>query len=1204
MRYSTPVKDPNAGNHTFDLSSVNGNNESGYNAWEYVNSSGSNTSDSYVTIQSFGAKYGDNVFKMDFSANGSVSQFAISIETSSGKPVAEGESIKIPNQDFGATLEGNESIGYIAKVPVPSFVDDGEYSLGVESVNGRNLSSDADIEDNVFIGVTQTPVVDDQFTNTSTRYHHAAAFIGSTLKIAQRKSGVFNLLNMEGSIVKPSSGTVNATKNETFDSSGLSEGRYILNGSSGNVTKIDLFDPVNDVVSRIANFTSPEVNVYSYKQADEITSTEEVNITSVSAWKGSEEIFRMNTSVKNYWVEIVGQDHKVVKASRFAQVSEYETCEEDSGDSIDDGGGGGTKTSTSEENDSCSSQSLSEPFVQDFSLGDTYNVSGVVKKGSMNVSGVKVKLKGFKPAYRMKRRYPFKTAPPYFSTFTNSSGMFSFEDVPQGSYKVEIVNDSWVRTDVDKAGGYDSDYETLGDPSWSEDFKVVRGNANLTVKATNETGTLNLSIDGNDGFYYGYELYKFNSDQYFTYSGIGLGNGTNVTLPTGAWDLSTTSYPENNVYDQREKSLGSVNITTGRVVDRKATFKNMVYLNGTVSGATFSGREEAYVSIESRESFNSYFTEVEAGSFSTLVAANTSYRVTIYPPYESSYTSKTKENVSVGGSGKTISFSLSSGKYVTGKVTAGSKEIEEAYVSVNNYSRDVYASDETGENGRFNVTGLKNGSYELSVYPDSPKYDYKTQKVVIGSSEENKSVGYIDVGKALIKLNGTVNVQGSGDASGIELSVETYREDVEDREVTLNASGEYSFNLPSDVFYRITVEPENDDKYKERSKSRYLTENTTINFTLTTPTVFNGTVKTQGGKRIEDAYVYAYNWSKGSYASDTTGPNGTFELRLDKVPHKVEVWPGPESNLPYKKFNISKSEVSDGKNLVYDPSSVTYLSGKVINGNGNGLNGSISIWNESSRSFDYQRLNKTDGSFNLTGLKNVSHNVWISTRNESIPIEETTVSAPGAIGNTKTFALGNASGVSIRKLVVTVRSGRPLANVSVATDTKEKLTNSSGMATFEVATGQVLNLNLNKEGYKSKITDDISTGSSGQTSNIERSYTLNRTQEYSVKINVSEYGSNDTDISPPATVVFVSRDNKSSKGGSATVNNEGDRPSIEHLTTGDYLVGVATGPDTVYENITAKIPSSNPLDWSDTVNLTDSQGNVQFSVWYEVNSQQ
>ncbi|MFB6145738.1 MAG: PKD domain-containing protein [Candidatus Nanohaloarchaea archaeon] len=991
--------------------------------------------------------------------------------------------------------------------------------------------------------------VDDFLMNTSSELSTPAAFLGHELEI-RNGEGLYTLVGPSGAV----KASANESKNQSISTSGLSEGRYRVNSTFGNVTEIYLFSAASDMVGRVYNFTNPSVRFYTYMNAERVRpgQTDRLNYSGISSWEGNTSVFRVNTSLEGLWVEISGDEKTVVRASRHVRGG-LEDCQE------------GCYLNRS-------AIGVQESFVQDFRPEESFNISGrVLNSSGSPVSGLQVVVKSIE-GYEENRepRKPFRFAPPNFTVITGSSGKFSLE-VPEGDYRLKIGNESWKR---------------LGTPERPDASVFEDGMHNITVKATNKTGVVNVSVSTQQGYYYGVSAYR-SGQSYRSYRQIGIGNGTNLTLPSGVYDIGIYRVSKENL-DYSFKDLGTVNLSTGGVVSRSADFKPKVKLNGTVKAGSDTV-SDVYISIQSDSGERYYSAETgENGHYSVKVAANTNYQMTVYPPYRSSYFQKSKSfNTSTGS--KTVNISLSRGETLTGKIKNSEGEGVAAEITVYNFSKDIYTEEET-RNGSYSIGGLENGSYSVKIEPKKPRLSPVSTTVQINASDNARN---FTLQSSTVYLNGTVTVEGDRPPLRVTVSGQ------ERASTVLNASTGFSFKVPDNSYYEISVRPIEgvNSGLKPITRQRYVSGDTSLNFTLSRPEKISGVVETDSGNALTNAYVYAYNYSKSSFATDTTGENGRYSLQLDPVDHKVRVMP---KSLPSKTFNISGSKIDNEtatKDFTFDTSTVTYLEGNVT-ANGQPVEGWISVWNESSRSYAYQRLE--NGQFNLTGLRNVSHKVWISAMNESVKNMKTTVST-SELGGRKQFQLQVQT--TTKDLVVQVHEENPSGplepNVTVATSSVKKQTGPNGTVRFNSLTpGTNVTVYLNKDGFRSKIKEVEMRGlTSGDVRTADIG--LDRVQEYSVKLNVSKPG-NGTEISPPASVIFVSRRNGSAESDSVTVNTESARPSLEGLTSGNYTVTVTTGPDTTYVNETAEIPVDGG-GFSETLNMTSSTG-TEFRVWYEVQS--
>jgi hypothetical protein len=1130
----------------------------------------------------------------EFNTSENLSSVELALEDLSGTKITdfsvENFMTPPPGELLGLSIE-KDSWDYRAPIPIEADLDisTGNYSLEIGEVNGREASSQSDTQEYIYIG--GPPVIDDFFFNTSTDYSVDSAFIGSTLDI-RRGRDTYNLTKWKCKLCVGD--VVREEVKEQVDTTGLSEGRYELVSGEEMIAQVDLFDTDSDVVSRIAGFSYPEVSVYSYRTAEELTGNS-VNVSDTSSWPndmGEESVFEMNISseLENYWVEIEGDHNTLVRSSRLGRSdAEYrkEDCDdEDDKEILDDSDG----TSSSCGGGS-SGEELTTPFVQDFQPEDSYTVTGQVRLDrNQTYEDIQVVLKGFEIGESGGLRYPFRRAPPTMTTLTNSTGGFRFENVPEGDYSFGLGDESFVRTDV--VGAEDSFRDDIkGDLSYESDISVF-DDRDVTIVGTNETGTLNLSIDAQEGFYYGYEILKDDSQQLMIFSEPGIGDGKNITLPEGIYSPRVIGFPKDSQTDERFRELEKLEIDENQTVNRSVVFKDNVYINGTINGESFGEDEYAYVSVDKEEGFESYYSRINGDSYSVQVPQDQNYTVEFNPPYDSDYQTE-KEDVWINETGTEVDFTVDSGKYVAGTVEANGDPVK-AQVTVYNYSKDIYKEGRTfrgsDTDGSFNLTGLKEGGYNIDVEPLRPEYRFISREIQVTGEGENLDT--FEVGRNLTELN--VSVQVNSDSEE-ELRVSMFSEQVNERkrkQIKPNTTAQ--FDVPQGTTWNIRVDSRGADLSGAETSVKVV-EDREVDLTVVELVEYEAQVRTDDGDGVQ-AYVYAYNDSRDSRDSVRTDKDGGFELELKDVPHKVEVWPHPQKeDLPYKETNITVQEISEGDDIVYSTQdlNLTYLAGNVTGPGGEPVEGVIAAWNESERSSSYQELE--NGSYNLTGLQNVTHNLWIRSENQSLPMKKTTVD-PGDV-NTKDYTLGSNTSEE-RTLVVTVNPPRETLPEDepavVSTSTTEKKTNSSGKVEFELTEGTKEEITVNRPGWTSVIeTVNIVPG----TGDITREYTLNRTEEYDVEVNVTQPSTGEQ-VDSEVVVAFVSRDNQSSKGGITTFPDSS--PVISGLTAGDdYLVSVSGTNE--YENATAAyIPKDDPLGHEGSLNVTDSNGEPQYTVDYEV----
>ena len=1157
-------------------------------------------SSSETNITGFSAAYEkkdeiQGVIIASFKTEGELENVTLELEELDGDDVEE-QFLEVESAD-------DETVDYYALIELTQedTFSEGNHSVTVKGINGNSVDSQDDIVDYVMIEGSggheeegRGTVLDDFYVNTSTNqiytrtvenalsYPVEAAFKGHALEL-NADSGVFSLLNSTGDVVKEE---INASEGDTVDSSILEEGRYTLNNSEGNVSSIDVLEPKSDVTSRLFNFSNPEVNIYSYRRVEKIDTSHNFNYQdSITEWAGNDSLYELNTSKERYWIEVKGEEAYSAQLARTAREEYLESCGgyESDGETSD--------SSLEEEDENCLEGELEKPYIQDFSSASTFNVSGnAYDQNNGSAGSVELVLKGV--SYRQGRINT--EAPPFINTTTEDDGSFVFEGVPNGRYSIEVADSEWANAKGQSMFG-------------SEDLEVRGQNVSgRNLYLNGSTGKFNISIDGpQEGFLYVYYLNKV--DEPLRYSDLGVGTGqTNVTVEDGEYyvNVGRINLEERT---QDRKPIGKMTVSEGDVTDVEVGFAETVYLNGTVNlTGTDETLNDGYVWIRSKgeNTTNSYWTEIgDEGSdwdYTAKVAENRNYTVRLSPPYQSAFTEKEKE-ININETGDSLNFTLDSGNAINGTIETESGDPLEARVTVRNESEYVYRSAETDENGEYSVQGLKNGSYRVTVRPRNPRYEEESKIVDIDG--ETNTTNFKDFGTQSVNLNVSVQVS-NGNPEGYEVEVfsESLRDQEWEREISeenvTGDTGKLRFKVPKDIYYKIEVEPDSSGE-QEKREGRYVSGDTDVSFAYSQEVYLNGTVERADGTKVR-AWVGARNWSENSEASQTTGEDGKFNLSVKDVPHEMRVFPHPSTGLSPKELSIDSENISEGVEVVYNLSDKTHLQGTINISTGNISEAFIIAENESQQSLAYQRLD-SNNSYNLTGLENVSHRVYVGVRTESgqSKREEFTVKSPELLqNNQKNFTLGEQQTTTVEITTFRNGTGDREPNVTVQTSNKERRTNENGTVTFELTPGQTVDIYAEKDGFQSRIKEvDVSSISGGAQ---EVDIDLSLATEYSVTLNVSEIGNSGSEIDPPASVVFVSRENKSVEAGSVTVNTEGARPEIEGLTPGDYLVGLSTGPDTTYENTTASIQPGGGT--TDTVNMTGSDGDVQYSVWYEVSN--
>lgn len=962
---------------------------------------------------------------------------------------------------------------------------------------------------------------DDNVNRTSTSVKNPfpidAAFLNSTIEIESDSAGAYNLSTVSGGFVNRVEDSLKIKANAS------SEGRYVLwDESNSNTTQIDLFDNSSDVVGRLRSQGSiNNIVLRHWKNASKIdTSTNlNFNLSNIENWNGSDKVYRLNTSKDKYWVGLNTSKGPQYEPAR--SVPSYKYVYEN-----------GTRERKEV-------PGLSSPRINDLWKKNSFNITGTVSNSSGTVSGVKLQVVRFssRPS-----RFAYGGKPPKITNTTGQGGKYVFKGLQRGTYGVRVV---------------DSNYSAINYSISDEEvtFSTYIESASINLNVTNHVGEVKGEIDARkssevavyamgDRNGVPVQMANFNANH----------SGYSLKVPNGTYTIGAIKTQSSGQPDFKIFSDIKVKKDAEKTLDFE--FPEKVKVTGFVnssSGPVSNARVRFRNSTKNRYDFT---TTGKNGKFSAKVANISGYELSIEPPFDSSLkTYRTNFTVNTTTVSRQNNFTMTEGASLIGTVNSGGNKLDSGYVTLGNVSRNVYRSSRINSSGMFKISGLSQGqNYSLEI--DSFGRGELKENIEI-NSKSDKRMFTVSVKKA--DLTGAVK-NSTGHKLDAEVKISSHS-GYSDKKSTSN--GAFSFkDLNRSQFYEVTVVPD-DNKYGSETKYQSLHGNETLNFTLRPTQKISGYIKS-GGKSVEDAYVSVSNYTKGSYGFDSTDQDGYYSIEVPEVRHKVRINTYGDS-LSSNTSSVSVSEIKSGNLVNFTLSTGSYLSGTVKDSAGSSLSGSISVWNDTADSYAYDRF--SGGSYNLTGISNIGHKVWINVDDKKYDSKFTEVSK-SAVGGSKNFTFGRNKGTKLG-VTVTNNEGTGIANATIVVSGDQKKTDRTGEAVFPRQEKNTnVTVNVEADGYRGK-SKELAIPARSQIGGTKEftNTTVELKTVTELEVNATVEDSNNEPVSD-ATVLFVSNETGVSESSSAVTGGSGSAV-IEGLSKGDYQVTLVLGEDNFYENTTS-----------------------------------
>ncbi len=956
----------------------------------------------------------------------------------------------------------------------------------------------------------------------------------------------FNITNISGGLVDSGVGNqADGVFGLSTDSSNASEdGRYVYWGDWNDPDDhrhIDLVSSEYNVTGRIAptsggSLTNVKIELRYWENLSLIDheTRDDINLT-VDDWPeegGEERIYRINTStLEKFWIGVTADGY---------------------------GWNYNPSRSVGADDGNWEVPSVELPHINDIGALHVGNgpteatvVGELVYEDGTPAEGVEVRLTGMcEESLRCFSRMPYMERPPVMTNMTNSSGYATFNGVYPGAfieegediiwedmaaYSVSVTNDSVARVS--------------GDVFMPDFFLEGEGFFEEEVEVTDTVGHINGTIEGDDEATY--VIGAMNTE---TGEALRLAPQENISnisvraLPNGTYSVIAAEVEGGNPVAMTSET---VEIETDTTTTLHFEFPETVTLTGNVTDEADNPVENVRVEAENQTDFQFYSTRTEAdGSYTLQVVNDTSYDVRLFPPHDSEF-SETTENVAINKSETVKNFTLSTGEWLAGYVETSGGEPVDAHVYI--WGDSTFQDAATDEDGFYNITGLEAGEqYSFNVYPFEPGVERNRSTFTLVQGQDWRNV---TLEADTRDISGFVTDEAD---NALNATVRLVNHDQRQRqEVETNSSGGYNFtDQPRHSYYTIRVRPDN-ASFGPDDQSFGLSDDRIVDFTLETTTSVSGYVLDESDTGVENAEVFAFNWTTDTYGWTRTDADGSYQIELREGGYNIEAW--KEGFAPNLSTVVEVSEEST-QNLTL--SQGVSLSGQITeNQQPTPYSGEIAVWNREHEAFGHSEI--VNGEYNITGLQdNIAYNVWFRVdTDEFTPDRESVDLSELSEPYEKNFSVAGNKG---QKLNVTVTSsGAPLANATVRTPLRERTTNDAGFVTFPNQSIGGLTISINKDGYRGVLrTENIDRpGQLGVEEYKSLSVSLDQVVETEVDVNVTRDGEAVSSVS----TVFVSNETGISQHSSAVTGGDGET-TVEGLVDGDYLLTLGISEDEVHRD--------------------------------------
>lgn len=507
-----------------------------------------------------------------------------------------------------------------------------------------------------------------------------------------------------------------------------------------------------------------------------------------------------------------------------------------------------------------------------------YSVSGYVRSGAAGLAGIRVLL-----------RYSGIEQ----STATSGAGYYQFAGLKPGSYEVIPSSSYWAFTPQ-------SSEFYLDQNSYYRDFSAVlsRGAVSGTVKDASGNPVSGTAVHA-----YGWS----GLPNVTVYTGANGAYSFN-NLSVGTYDLYVEPPPDLNLLRERAQA---VQVSGGQTLALNFILHTGGRLTGTVKDPSGTGVQSVWVYASDWESGTYGSTQTDSGGNYSMPRLDTgNYYVGFQPSYNSTLARKYAETGVKRGETTTLNVTLETAGTISGRVLDPlGTPIQNANVYASDWVSGGWGYGATDAGGNFQARGLSAGQYILSIEPPSGSDYVRERKENISvASGETASVGDIVLVKGA-KISGYVMDSAGDPVSGAWIYAYDWY------------TGSYGyFTTGSDGAYLIkglntgTVTlyaepPASLNLVRKRLQDISVVEQQTLslNITLETGGIMNGTVTDAAGRPISNLWVYAsyYDAYGGGYGYGwgSTGSDGAYNIK------------GLATGSYYVSFNPSNDSDFSGKYL-------------------------------------------------------------------------------------------------------------------------------------------------------------------------------------------------------------------------------------------------------------------------------------------------